>query len=198
MNKIVYLLVAGLIITPGCFKRSKKSENGSSRSTYEKTGHKSIFDEDVESFVFEDDLNPFAPQDGDSVQALDESGLWSPGDRQTSFETVYYDFDRHDIRQDQKQVLDRNLSQIKSAARKGETIIIEGHACTAGGSAQYNMTLSEHRARSVKKYLVKHGVPAENLKVVGRGAEMCKVSGGDQEQQAPNRRVEFYEIATVI
>lgn len=198
MNKVVYLLIAGILVAPGCFKRSKKAENGSNRSTYEKTGHKSVFDEDVESFILEDDLNPFAPQGGDSVQLVDENGIWSPGSRQTSFETVYYDFDRSDIRQDQKNVLDRSLNQIKHAVNQGQTIIIEGHACTSGGSAQYNMTLSEHRARSVKKYLVSKGVRAASLKIVGRGSEMCKVAGGNQEQQAPNRRVEFYEMATVV
>lgn len=198
MNRIVCLLVAGLLVAPGCLRRSKKTDAGSKRSTYEKTGSKSVFDEDVESFILDEDQNPFAPQNGDSVRLIDDSGIWNPEQRQGSFETIYYDFDRHDIRQDQKNVINRNLNRINGAIANGATIIIEGHACTAGGSAQYNMTLSEHRARSVKKHLVKQGVPAGKLKVVGRGSELCRVIGGNQEQQAPNRRVEFYEINTVI
>ena len=193
MNKTIYLLIAGLLVAPGCLRRSKKADAGSKRSTYEKTGTRSVFDEDVESFILEDDQNPFAPQRGDSVQLIEEN-FWNPDGRQTAFEAIYYDYDRHNIRPDQKAILNRNLNNIKDAAKSGSTIIIEGHACTSGGSAQYNLTLSEHRARAVKAYLVGKGVPAAQLKVVGRGSELCKVIGGDQEQQSPNRRVEFYEI----
>lgn len=196
MNKTVYILVAGLLIVPGCFKKAKR-EFGTGRSTYEKAGIRSIFDEDVESFILEENHNPFAPQSGDSVRLIESSDLWDAHERRGELETIYFDFDKHDIRPDQKGALDRTLVKIKKiASKEGATIVLEGHACTFGGSAQYNMRLSEQRAEAIRHYLIKHGIPAHQLKTVGHGSEQCKTQGGNQEQQAPNRRVEFVEIET--
>jgi peptidoglycan-associated lipoprotein len=62
---------------------------------------------------------------------------------------------------------------------------IEGH-CDRLGSTEYNLALGDLRARTVKEYLVRRGVPAGRVSTVSYGAEM-PISARDRE----NRRAEF-------
>jgi OOP family OmpA-OmpF porin len=69
-------------------------------------------------------------------------------------------------------------------------IEIAGHTDSAGDS-EINLRLSQRRADRVAKYLVNHGVPAEQVRAVGYG-ESQPVSGNDTtEGRKMNRRIEF-------
>lgn len=111
---------------------------------------------------------------------------------ESSFEIVYFDFDKSDLRQDARDVLSKNAETIlKSFA--GAKIQIEGH-CDERGSAEYNLALGEHRAKSVLKYLTTLGVKAENLSAISYGEEKPAVKGSDEGAWAKNRRAEFVII----
>jgi outer membrane protein OmpA-like peptidoglycan-associated protein len=70
------------------------------------------------------------------------------------------------------------------------TIRIEGHTDDVG-SDQYNLELSQRRARAVFEYLGTRGVPLERLRHVGYG-KRCPVLANTSEQgRATNRRVDF-------
>lgn len=114
--------------------------------------------------------------------------------RKSGIKTVYFDFDKFAIRKDQMDVLNRDLDIIKKMVSEGKTVVVEGHACRSAGSDAYNMILSEKRANSVVNWLVKNGVNRKSLKAVGRGYELCVVAEGSREEQAPNRRAEFYAL----
>ncbi len=105
------------------------------------------------------------------------------------FETVYFDFDKSDLRQDARDVLSKNAEAILKSMSAGK-IQIEGH-CDERGSAEYNMALGEKRANSVLKYLTTLGVKAEKLSVISYGKEKPAVNGGDEAAWAKNRRAEF-------
>jgi OmpA-OmpF porin, OOP family len=67
---------------------------------------------------------------------------------------------------------------------------VEGHT-DAVGSADYNMPLSERRARSVAEYLVKQGVEPSRLMLIGKGmAEPLTPNPYDSN----NRRVQFVRV----
>jgi peptidoglycan-associated lipoprotein len=105
------------------------------------------------------------------------------------FETVYFDFDKSDLRQDARDVLSKNAELIlKSLA--GDKIKIEGH-CDERGSAEYNLALGENRAKSALKYLTTLGVKAENLSIISYGKEKPAAQGSDEAAWAKNRRAEF-------
>ena len=113
----------------------------------------------------------------------------SQGPVEVKFETVYFDFDKSDLRQDARDVLSKNAETIlKSFA--GAKIQIEGH-CDERGSAEYNLALGEHRAKSAKKYLTTLGVKSENLSIISYGKEKPAVNGNDEAAWAKNRRAEF-------
>ncbi len=105
------------------------------------------------------------------------------------FQTVYFDFDKADLRQDARDVLSKNAEVIlKSVA--GTKVQIEGH-CDERGSAEYNLALGEGRARSVQKYLTTLGVKADVLSIISYGKEKPAVKGSDEAAWSKNRRVEF-------
>ena len=69
-------------------------------------------------------------------------------------------------------------------------IRIEGHTDDVG-SAAYNLSLSDRRARSVVNYLLNKGVAPEHMQAVGWGKAKPVAEGTDDAARALNRRVEF-------
>jgi len=109
-----------------------------------------------------------------------------------NFKTIFYDFNKYNLKDSQKPDIEYNCKVAKDLADKGYDIVIEGHSCNITSSTSYNIMLSEERAKSLAKELKKHGIDEKNIKVIGRGAEMPIVESGNIEQQAPNRRAEIY------
>ncbi|WP_428674120.1 OmpA family protein [Reyranella sp.] len=101
---------------------------------------------------------------------------------------VFFDWDRSNLSQ-------QALNTIKQAAGAYKTkgsarITATGHTDTSGPEA-YNMALSLRRANTVKDALVREGVPATSIAVVGRGEQGLLVQTGDGVREPQNRRVEI-------
>jgi len=107
----------------------------------------------------------------------------------SAFETVYFDFDRADLRQDARNALTKN-AEILLKTKKADKIKIEGH-CDERGSAEYNLALGERRAISALQYLVTLGVQADRLSIISYGKEKPAVQGNDEGAWAKNRRAEI-------
>ena len=69
------------------------------------------------------------------------------------------------------------------------SIVIEGHTDDRGSDST-NQMLSQKRADSVRSYLQQRGVPAEQMRAVGRGEAQPVASNDTAEGRANNRRVE--------
>lgn len=102
--------------------------------------------------------------------------------------TVYFDFDSFVLSQAARDDLQGN-ADILIKKYKGK-VVIGGHA-DERGSSEYNLALSEKRAKAVMAYLVNLGVPADRLSVVGYGMEKPQDAGHTEESWAKNRRAEF-------
>jgi len=101
---------------------------------------------------------------------------------------VFFDWDRANLSA-------QALTTIKQAAgaykQKGNArITATGHTDTSGTEA-YNMALSLRRANAVKDALVREGVPATAIAVVGRGEQGLLVQTGPNVREPQNRRVEI-------
>jgi len=105
-----------------------------------------------------------------------------------ALETIYFDFDKSDLRQDARDVLNKNADLLKS--NSGAKLQIEGH-CDERGSAEYNLALGERRAKSAMQYLITLGVKADRLSTISFGKEKPAVQGSDEAAWAKNRRDEF-------
>ena len=101
---------------------------------------------------------------------------------------VFFDWDRANLS-------DQALTTIRQAAnaykQKGNArVTATGHTDTSGTEA-YNMALSLRRANAVKDALVREGVPATNISVLGRGEQGLLVQTGPNVREPQNRRVEI-------
>jgi peptidoglycan-associated lipoprotein len=75
---------------------------------------------------------------------------------------------------------------------KGGRVTIEGH-CDERGTEEYNLALGDRRAREVRKYLVRLGVPENKLEILSKGENEPKSSASTEEGWSENRRAEFIE-----
>ena len=103
--------------------------------------------------------------------------------------SVYFEYDRAEIRSDARPVLRDNASTINGNADWG-VVTIEGH-CDERGSEEYNLALGERRANAVKRYLADLGVPSSRLRTVSFGEARPAVPGHDESAWRYNRRSEF-------
>jgi peptidoglycan-associated lipoprotein len=103
-------------------------------------------------------------------------------------QTIYFDFDKSDIRPDQVSRAEANASWLKQ--HRGVRFTIEGH-CDERGSAEYNLGLGDRRANGVKEFLIKEGVDASSIKTTSYGKErpICREATEDCYQR--NRRAAF-------
>ena len=101
---------------------------------------------------------------------------------------AFFDFDKSNIREDQKAALTEDVSWLKGNARA--KITIEGH-CDERGTAEYNLGLGERRAKAVKDYLVAAGIAADRIATISYGKERPFVLGHDESAWKWNRRGHF-------
>lgn len=106
-----------------------------------------------------------------------------------ALETVYFDFDKSDLRQDARDALSKNAEALLKKVADAK-IKIEGH-CDERGSDEYNLALGDRRAKSVAKYLVTLGVKADRIETISYGKEKPAVDGHDESAWSKNRRAEF-------
>ncbi len=103
--------------------------------------------------------------------------------------TVYFEFDRFNIREDAKPTLRANATAIQENKDWG-TITIEGN-CDERGSEEYNLALGERRANGVRRYLADLGVSSSRLRTVSFGEAKPAVQGHNESAWRYNRRSEF-------
>ena len=87
-------------------------------------------------------------------------------------ENIFYDFDKATLRPESKEALDEMVTML----RDNPSVTIEmGSHTDRMGSEQYNIRLSERRARSVVEYLIAAGIDAARLSWKGYGESTPKV-----------------------
>jgi outer membrane protein OmpA-like peptidoglycan-associated protein len=110
-----------------------------------------------------------------------------PAAQATSY-LVFFDWDRADLSVQALQTIRQaaDAYRTKGSAR----ITASGHS-DRSGPENYNMALSRRRASAVKDALVRDGVPANAIAVVGRGEAQPMVPTADGVREPQNRRVEI-------
>ncbi len=103
-------------------------------------------------------------------------------------QTIYFDFDKYDLRSDARATLAANAEWLKS--NTSWRILIEGH-CDERGTNEYNMALGDRRANSARNYLISAGVSPARVRTISYGEERPAAPGHDEASWARNRRAEF-------
>lgn len=171
--------------------------------TTTKTKTKKVAQSDANKFD-DSDLSEFAFVESDDAAASkklaqcgeEDCDLGDDADK-SSFKTVYFNFNKNDIRVDQKSIVAEDAKLAQQAVKEGKQVVVAGH-CDQLGSATYNMALSERRAQSVKDEIIRQGKVAKNdVKTVGYGNEKpvvwsdAKTRAALIKELAPNRRAEL-------
>ena len=117
-------------------------------------------------------------------------GPGSPDDfKKNVGDTVFFDFDKYDLRGKDVQDLDHMISWLKQYPQRSVTI--EGHA-DERGTREYNLALGERRAQAVKQYLISQGIGAKRISVKGEGGKIpLYPEGGTLGQYNDRVEIEF-------
>jgi len=101
---------------------------------------------------------------------------------------IYFKYNSYELTDDSKEILDEFAQFLK----ENPTIKIEiqGHTDNIG-TAEFNLQLSENRAKSVYEYLISKGIPTHRLRYKGFGFMKPIASNDTEEGRAKNRRTEF-------
>ncbi|MGE8434027.1 OmpA family protein [Chryseobacterium joostei] len=146
---------------------------------------------------------PWPDTDGDGILDKDDACPTVPGlpeyngcpkpktktaeEVETTFKSVFFDFNKASIKAESKGALDRAAEIIK---KDGGHYLLEGRT-DAKGAAAYNLKLSRERAASVVAALDARGVDANALKSVGVGATKATIpaKATDAERQVDRKVV---------
>lgn len=211
MKKILFigLLVSASLGLSGCFstakktikkvtsrKKSKKIASRSSGSgvplAQYKPGDTRFWNEQVEAFILEGDESDdrYAPKVSHANSMINEKKEWKEDKKERAhFEPVYFSYDNYSIRKDQEAVVQYDTEQAKAAVKSGKIVRVEGHSDGKCISQTYNASVSQKRANTMSKRLVKAGIDSRKIKSIGYGDSKLAVNVKGKEQR--NRRVEL-------
>jgi outer membrane protein OmpA-like peptidoglycan-associated protein len=107
---------------------------------------------------------------------------------------VFFDYDSAAITGEALPILEKLGEALNSDKLKGSVFMVAGHT-DAHGSADYNLGLSNARARSVREFLIKkYHLAPDQLVAVGFGEEQLK--NPEDPDAGENRRVQVVNMAS--
>jgi peptidoglycan-associated lipoprotein len=125
-----------------------------------------------------------------SASSLDQlkEGKSTATSASSPLKDVLFEFDRHDLSGDARDILKGNAEWLKRNA--SARVEIEGH-CDERGTSEYNLALGAKRSQAARDYLVTLGIAADRISTISYGEEIpaCIESGENCWRQ--NRRVRF-------
>lgn len=130
-----------------------------------------------------------------STSDQDDSGLSSielmadsDSGKAGALRTVNFAFNSSSLSSTAKDILQGNADFLKS--NPSVEVQVEGH-CDERGGREYNLSLGESRAKSVKNYLSALGISTSRVKTISYGKERPISFGHDESSWASNRRGNF-------
>lgn len=137
---------------------------------------------------------PTAESAGDNISAkemtFDIAG--SDSGKIDGLKSVNFEYDKSSLTTVSRKILGENAEWIRSHGTV--SLQIEGH-CDQRGSTEYNLSLGERRAKTVKEYLVGLGIPSNKLSIISYGEEKPLDPGDSESALARNRRANFVPLS---
>jgi len=113
--------------------------------------------------------------------ALDDNPLLST-------RTIYFDFDRDDIKPEYREILEAHARYLYD--NNNTKITLAGH-CDERGTREYNLALGERRANAVSRLMTMLGAGDSQLDKISYGEEQPVDMGHHESAWSQNRRVEI-------
>jgi peptidoglycan-associated lipoprotein len=105
--------------------------------------------------------------------------------KQNVGDRVFFDYNKWNVRADQRATLDRQAEWLKRFPQV--TVTVEGHA-DERGTREYNLALGAKRAAAAKNYLVAAGINPNRIDTISYGKERPEAQGSNEEAWRQNRR----------
>jgi peptidoglycan-associated lipoprotein len=185
---LITVIAMGLVFSvSGCGKKkvTTEEEMGAAVEPEERApqpgepGYDKIYEESMAAK--EESLEAQAAMDKEEQEVLE-------GRTSAPLLPVYFDFDKSNIREDQRARIEKNATYLKQNPEAKSRI--EGN-CDERGTSEYNMALGERRALNAKKYLMNLGIHADRMHTISYGEEKPLLRGHDEYSWAQNRRDDF-------
>ena len=103
------------------------------------------------------------------------------------YNKIYFAFDKYVLTNKAKSYLQSIVDALNRVP--DAQIMIDGHASSEGQS-EYNDILSENRARTVRNYLIRHGIDKDRIVTAGHGSRIPN-DEHEREEMSRDRRVEI-------
>lgn len=170
----VIITVMTMFLLTGCAEKQVKKEEPTKMPTEQKEVQPT---KELETKIGEEGLK------GEMIAKVEET---------TKLQDINFDFDRYNVRDDAKTILEKNAAWLKK--NPGVRIQIEGH-CDERGTNEYNLALGDRRAKGTKDYLVSLGIEAGRISTISFGEEKPLDPGHNEDAWAKNRRAHFVIIS---
>ena len=179
----LFVMVAGMVLLQGC------------------TGGENVRGDEVPV-----DERSLGADERDGSTVVDNGALTRPADKADEFSgrpiaellndpstplsvrTFYFEFNSAELSASDRDALAthaRFMNQVRDV-----TVVLEGHA-DERGSREFNLALSERRAKVIERVLSLQGVSQEQIQVISFGEERPQALDHDEESWRLNRRVQL-------
>lgn len=189
-TKVLAIVLAAVFIS-GCSSTDEKDTSLTEGSTPEGTDVSGIDDTSTST-------TGYPGGDASAISGLEIQGIDAEGNAMggafddpshpLSKQTIYFMYDSSQVQPEYIAVIEAHAGYL--ASHPGQRMILEGHA-DERGSREYNIALSEQRAKSVARAMEMQGVSPTQLDIVSYGEEKPAVEGFDESAWGQNRRVEL-------
>ncbi len=132
--------------------------------------------------------SPSTTQSNLAVESVIEKQPAQTAPAPIALEQIRFAYDQATLSAQARNTLSANAAILQLAPEL--LVSIEGH-CDDRGSDEYNLSLGERRAQSVRAYLVSLGIEAQRLKTISYGEEKPLDTANNEMAWAKNRRAEF-------
>lgn len=131
---------------------------------------------------------PLTPQGG--IPAADQFEFEGMAMDRSAFtaNTIHFDYDKAIVKASEVGKLQPVIAALKASPQN--KLLIEGH-CDERGTEEYNRTLGERRALSIRERLAKAGISPDRLRTMTYGEDKPAVLGHDEAAWRQNRRGEL-------
>src|SRR5690606_23529451 len=104
---------------------------------------------------------------------------------------IYFEYNKSNITKEGANELDKLVQVLQQ--NQNMVIMVKSHT-DSRGSAEYNLALSDSRAKATVQYVISRGIDGKRISGKGYGESEPKVNCGENctdEQHSQNRRSEF-------
>ncbi len=185
MRNLWLTLVPVILLCVGCSSTPKQADepSESAKAAAAETAELNV-QENQDQILLDDESTIIGDADDIADDASAKSNFIPPNYRPV----VYFDYDRNNIRDDQKPDLNKLVQFLRE--NSDVHLQIEGH-CDERGTDEYNLALGERRSMAVRLYLETMGISTSRMTIISYGEARPEDTRHNNSAWTLNRRAEF-------